>query len=57
VLLSSKWATEAELEAIDAAVKKEVEEAVKFAEDSPMATAEELYSDVYFERDYPFEKD
>ncbi|MBK9512136.1 MAG: pyruvate dehydrogenase (acetyl-transferring) E1 component subunit alpha [Flavobacteriales bacterium] len=57
VLLSSKWATESELEAIDVAVKKEVEEAVKFAEDSPMATAEELYNDVYFERDYPFEKD
>ena len=39
VLLTKKWATEAELDAIDAAVKKEVEEAVKFAEDSPMATA------------------
>jgi TPP-dependent pyruvate/acetoin dehydrogenase alpha subunit len=31
-----------ELDAIDEDVKKEVEEAVKFAEESPMATAEEL---------------
>jgi pyruvate dehydrogenase E1 component alpha subunit len=38
-------------------VKKEVEAAVKFAEESPLATAEELYNDVYFEKDYPFIKD
>jgi pyruvate dehydrogenase E1 component alpha subunit len=56
-ILKNKWAKEAELEAIDEAIKREVEEAVKFAEDSPMATAEELYNDVYFEKDYPFEKD
>jgi pyruvate dehydrogenase E1 component alpha subunit len=56
-ILANQWATEAELDAVDEAVKKEVEEAVKFAEESPMATAEELYNDVYFEQDYPFEKD
>jgi pyruvate dehydrogenase E1 component alpha subunit len=56
-ILKNKWAKESELEAIDEAIKREVEEAVKFAEDSPMATAEELYNDVYFEKDYPFEKD
>ncbi|MFN6114721.1 MAG: pyruvate dehydrogenase (acetyl-transferring) E1 component subunit alpha [Flavobacteriales bacterium] len=56
-ILKNKWAKEAELEAIDEAIKREVEEAVKFAEDSPMATEEELYNDVYFEKDYPFEKD
>jgi pyruvate dehydrogenase E1 component alpha subunit len=53
-LLKNKWATEAELDALDEAVRKEVEEAVKFAEDSPMATAEELYNDVYHQKDYPF---
>lgn len=57
VLLKNKWATGAELEAIDEAIKKEVEESVKFAEESPMATAEEIYNDVYFEKDYPFIKD
>ncbi|MCU0318651.1 MAG: thiamine pyrophosphate-dependent enzyme [Flavobacteriales bacterium] len=53
-LLKNKWATEAELDALDEAVRKEVEEAVKFAEESPMATAEELYNDVYHQKDYPF---
>ena len=38
-MLEKKWATEAELETMDDAVKKEVEEAVKFAQDSPMANA------------------
>ncbi|MBL7951921.1 MAG: pyruvate dehydrogenase (acetyl-transferring) E1 component subunit alpha [Flavobacteriales bacterium] len=56
-ILKNQWAKEAELEAIDEAVKKEVEEAVKFAEESPMATPDELYNDVYFEKNYPFEKD
>jgi pyruvate dehydrogenase E1 component alpha subunit len=31
-----------------------VEEAVRFAEQSPMATSEELYNDVYHQKDYPF---
>ena len=56
-LLENKWATEAELDAIDEAVKAEVNEAVKFAEESPQAPVDELYNDVYFEKDYPFEKD
>ncbi|MBL7946367.1 MAG: pyruvate dehydrogenase (acetyl-transferring) E1 component subunit alpha [Flavobacteriales bacterium] len=56
-ILANKWAKEAELDAIDEDVKKEVEAAVKFAEESPMATADELYNDVYFEKNYPFEKD
>jgi pyruvate dehydrogenase E1 component alpha subunit len=57
MILTKKWAKQEELDAIDAAVKQEVEEAVKFAEESPMATADELYNDVYFEKNYPFEKD
>ena len=56
-ILKNKWASEAELQAIDDAVKKEVEAAVKFAEESPMASADELYNDVYTDKDYPFEKD
>jgi pyruvate dehydrogenase E1 component alpha subunit len=56
-ILENKWAKEAELDVIDEDVKKEVEAAVKFAEESPMATADELYNDVYFEKNYPFEKD
>lgn len=56
-LIQNKWATEAELDAIDEAAKKEVEEAVKFAEESPAPPVDELYNDVYFQKDYPFLKD
>ena len=56
-LLSNKWATEAELEALDVAIKQEVEEAVKFAEESPLPGPEALYEDVYKTPDYPFIKD
>ncbi len=56
-LIGNKWATEAELEKMDAAVKQEVEEAVVFAEQSPHPAPEELYKDVYTQQDYPFIKD
>jgi pyruvate dehydrogenase E1 component alpha subunit len=57
VILDNKWSTEAELEKWDEEVKKEVEEAVKFAESSPLPEAAELYNDVYKTPDYPFIKD
>jgi pyruvate dehydrogenase E1 component alpha subunit len=56
-LLENKWATEAELEKLDEDVKHVVEEAVKFAESSPYPPLDELYIDVYREKDYPFIKD
>jgi pyruvate dehydrogenase E1 component alpha subunit len=56
-LIERKWASEAELDAMDEAAKKEVEEAVKFAEESPSPTVDELFNDVYREPDYPYEKD
>ncbi|HMN05837.1 MAG TPA: pyruvate dehydrogenase (acetyl-transferring) E1 component subunit alpha [Flavobacteriales bacterium] len=56
-ILANKWATEAALEKMDQEVKAEVEEAVKFAEESPLPAAEELYKDVYTQKDYPFIKD
>ncbi len=56
-LIDNKWASEADLEKIDAEIKNEVEEAVKFAESSPLPIAEELYNDVYKTPDYPFIKD
>ena len=57
VILQNQWSNEAELEQWDADVKKEVEEAVKFAESSPLPDAAELYNDVYKTPDYPFIKD
>lgn len=49
-----KYATDKQLEAIQKKVKDLVEESVKFAEESPMPEAAELYKDVYVEEDYPY---
>ena len=56
-LLERKWATEKELEAMEDSAKLEVDEAVKFAEESPAPPDDELYIDVYHQTDYPFLKD
>ncbi len=56
-LLEEKWATEAQLEKMDEAVKAEVADSVKFAEESPYPPLDELYIDVYKQKDYPFIKD
>ncbi len=53
-ILKNKYATEAELEEIDARIKKEVADSVKFAEDSPYPDASEAYKDVYAQEDYPY---
>ena len=53
-LLSNNMATEADLEAIDEAIKARVNEAVEFAETSPYPTPDELYKDVYVQADYPY---
>lgn len=50
----NKFATEKDLEAIEQKVMQDVEEAVKFAEESPFPDASELYKDVYAQADYPF---
>ncbi|MDP4285744.1 MAG: pyruvate dehydrogenase (acetyl-transferring) E1 component subunit alpha [Bacteroidota bacterium] len=46
--------TDDEIEAIADRVKNEVEEAVKFAEESPYPDDDEILKDVYAEADYPF---
>jgi pyruvate dehydrogenase E1 component alpha subunit len=43
-----------EIETINERVKAEVEEAVKFADESPFPEDGELYKDVYVQQDYPF---
>lgn len=57
VIQENKWLTEAELKEIDAWVKKEVDESVEFAENSPYPEAHELYEDVYMQTDYPYIKE
>ncbi len=43
-----------QIEAINERVKAEVEESVKYADESPYPPDDELYKDVYAEDDYPF---
>ncbi|MGB0179441.1 MAG: pyruvate dehydrogenase (acetyl-transferring) E1 component subunit alpha [Flavobacteriales bacterium] len=57
VILENKWNTEEELKAVEKEVKAQVEEAIKFAEESPLPDASELYEDVYMQSDYPFVND
>ena len=45
---------EAEVEATEDRVKAVVEESVKFAEESPYPTIDELYKDVYVQENYPY---
>lgn len=56
-LLNEKIATPEEIKAIKDAVKAEIDDAVKFAEESPWPSPEELYTDNYVQKDYPFIKD
>ena len=53
----NKWLNEKEIEEISSWVKKEVEESVEFAENSPYPEAHELYEDVYTQTDYPYIKE
>ena len=57
IILENKWNTEEELKAVEKEVKAQVEEAIKFAEESPLPDASELYEDVYMQSDYPFVND
>ncbi len=53
-ILKKKYATQPALDAIDAKIKAEVQEAVDFAEESPWPDASDAYKDVYKEENYPF---
>ena len=57
IISDNKYLTSKQLDKIQLDVKELVEECVKFAEDSPIGDASELYKDVYFEPDYPFIKE
>lgn len=53
-LLEKKYASEADLKAIDDKVKGQVAESVKFAEESNYPDPSEAYKDVYVQEDFPF---
>lgn len=53
-ILENGIATQEELDVIDARIKKQVEDSVKFAEESPWPKPEEAFEDIYVQSDYPF---
>ena len=52
-----KLATDKELEAIEARVNQQVEDSVKFAEESNFPDSSEAFTDIYKEPDYPLIQD
>jgi pyruvate dehydrogenase E1 component alpha subunit len=54
VIKEEKYATDAEIEAIDERVKNLVEECATFAEESPFPEVQQLYDVVYEQENYPF---
>jgi len=50
----NKYMTEKEIEGVYADIKKQIEAAVLFAEESPFPAPEDIYQDVYEQEDYPF---
>jgi pyruvate dehydrogenase E1 component alpha subunit len=57
VLKDNKLLTEKEINEINDWVKKEVDESVTFAENSPYPEPHELYEDIYVQTDYPYIKE
>ena len=53
-ITKNKFASEKDIEIIQQKIKEKVEESVKFAEESPYPTVDELYKDVYVQEDYPY---
>jgi len=53
-ILENKFATEAELKAIDDKITAIVDGSVKFAEESPWPDDSEVLKDVYIDQSYPF---
>ena len=53
----NNWASDSDIESIEKKVEDIVLESVKFAEESPFPTIDELYQDVYVQEDYPYIKE
>ncbi len=53
-ILKKKYAMQADLDAISARIDAEIDECVKFAEESPFPDDSELFKDIYAEENYPF---
>jgi len=56
-IVENKYADDAWFAEVEAEVKKVVDDSVKFAEESPYPSVDELYKDIYVQEDYPFVMD
>jgi pyruvate dehydrogenase E1 component alpha subunit len=54
VIKENKWLNDADVETMEAKIKALVDECVKFADESPFPSPDELYKDVYVQTDYPY---
>lgn len=53
-ILKKKYASQKDIDEINARIDKEIDDCVTFAENSPFPDDSELYKDIYAEADYPF---
>jgi len=53
-ILDAKLATQEKLDEMDEAIKAHMDKVVEYAENSPLPDPQELYTDVYYQDDYPF---
>jgi pyruvate dehydrogenase E1 component alpha subunit len=53
-ITDNKLATEEEIKQINQRVEHAIAESVKFAEESPWPSDDEVLKDVYVDQDYPF---
>lgn len=53
-MLKNGYITEDELKALQEDVKQQVNESVRFADESPLPSPDELYTDNYVQTDYPY---
>lgn len=53
-IIKKKWASEDDLEALEDRLMEQIDDSVKFAEESPFPSEDDLYKDVYQQEDYPF---
>lgn len=54
IIMENGWLTTKDVDKIEARVKETVDESIRFAEESPLPSEDELYKDVYMQEDYPY---
>ena len=56
-ILDKKYANQKEIDDMHERIEKEIDECVKFSEESPYPQDDAIFEDIYMQQDYPFIKD